>query len=128
MPAIVGLAYFPDVATQLGLWAGYGSAKLAGHSALVGLAAGVTAGIPWARLTGASPRLTCALAVGSILAHDALDEQPSDNGDNVRAARVFSRSRDADDGRMGRWLPDWLSGWRLRVRGTAKQELLRKVW
>ena len=73
MPTIVGLAYFPDVVTQLGLWAGYGSAKLAGHSALIGLAAGVIAGILWARLTGASPRLTCALAVGSILAHDALD-------------------------------------------------------
>jgi len=73
MPALVGLAYLPDVVTQLGLWLGYGSAKLAAHSVLLGPLAGLLIGIGWARLSGGSPRLLSALAIGSILFHDLLD-------------------------------------------------------
>ena len=73
MPALVGLAYLPDVVTQLGLWMGNGSAKLAGHSVPLGLLAGLLIGIIWARLSGGSPRLLSALAIGSILFHDLLD-------------------------------------------------------
>jgi membrane-bound metal-dependent hydrolase YbcI (DUF457 family) len=73
VPALVGLAYLPDVVTQVGLWIGYGSAKLAGHSVPLGLLAGLLIGIVWARLSGGSPRLLSALAVGSILFHDLLD-------------------------------------------------------
>lgn len=73
MPALVGLAYLPDVVTQLGLWMGYGSAKLAGHSVPLGVLAGLLIGIGWARLSGGAPRLLSALAIGSILFHDLLD-------------------------------------------------------
>jgi hypothetical protein len=73
LPAVVGLAYLPDVVTQLGLWMGYGSAKLAGHSVLLGTVAGLLVGIVWARLSGGSPRALCVLAIGSILVHDLLD-------------------------------------------------------
>jgi membrane-bound metal-dependent hydrolase YbcI (DUF457 family) len=73
MPLFVGLAYLPDVATQLGLWMGYGSAKLAGHSIVFGALAGFLIALGWARVTAGSSRLLGALAIGSIVLHDLLD-------------------------------------------------------
>ena len=73
MPALVGLAYLPDVVTQIGLWMGYGSAKLAAHSVLLGPLAGLFIGIRWARWSGGSPRVLSGLGIGSILLHDLLD-------------------------------------------------------
>lgn len=73
MPALVGLAYLPDVITQLGFWMGYPSARLAGHSVPLGLLAGLLIGIGAARLVGGSPRLLSALAAGTILLHDVFD-------------------------------------------------------
>lgn len=72
-PALVALAYFPDVVTQLGLWLGFASAKLAGHSMPLGVLAGLIIGYAWARWSGGSMRLLIGLATGSILLHDVLD-------------------------------------------------------
>jgi membrane-bound metal-dependent hydrolase YbcI (DUF457 family) len=72
-PAVVAFAYLPDVFTQLGLWAGYDTAKLAGHSILFVLIVGVLVGTLWARWSGGSTRVLIALAIGSILFHDLLD-------------------------------------------------------
>lgn len=72
-PTLVGLAYLPDIVTQVGLWVGFGSAKLAGHSMPLGLVAGAIIGVCWSRLSGGSRRLLIALAIGSILLHDMLD-------------------------------------------------------
>jgi hypothetical protein len=72
-PTLVTLAYVPDIVTQLGLWLGFGSAKLAGHSMPLGVLAGVGIGYCWSRLSGGSARLLVGLAVGSILLHDVLD-------------------------------------------------------
>src|SRR5262245_58274991 len=70
LPVLVALAYLPDVATQLALLLGYRSAQLARHSVVLGLLAGALIGIGWARLSGGSPRLLIALAIGSIVFHD----------------------------------------------------------
>jgi hypothetical protein len=72
-PTVVALAYLPDIVTQLGLWLGFASAKLAGHSMPFGIVAGVIIGLCWSRISGGSLRLLIALAIGSILLHDVLD-------------------------------------------------------
>lgn len=72
-PALVGLAYLPDVATQIGRWVAYESAQLAGHSLFFGLLAGVIIGRGWALWSGGSVRALSALAIGSIMLHDLLD-------------------------------------------------------
>lgn len=73
IPAIVGLSYLPDVVTQIGLWMGYRSAQSAGHSIVLGIAAGAILGVVWAWASGASVRVLTTLAIGSIVLHDVLD-------------------------------------------------------
>jgi hypothetical protein len=73
IPTIVGLSYLPDVVTQIALWLGYRSAQSAGHSVVLGIAAGVILGAAWAWMSGGSPRMLIALATGSIVLHDVLD-------------------------------------------------------
>jgi hypothetical protein len=73
MPALVSLAYVPDVVTQLGLWLGLGSAKAFGHSMLVGLPIGLLIGVGWARLSRGSPRIPATLAVALIQIHNLMD-------------------------------------------------------
>jgi hypothetical protein len=73
IPVIVGLSYLPDVVTQIGLWMGYRSAQSAGHSIVLGIAAGAILGVVWAWASGASVRVLTTLAIGSIVLHDVLD-------------------------------------------------------
>ena len=72
-PVVIGLAYLPDLIAQAGAMAGWTEAGLAGHSAIVGAALGAIVGAAWARVTGARTSTLVGIAVGSILAHDALD-------------------------------------------------------
>lgn len=73
MPALVTLAYLPDVVTEVGLWLGLRSAKSFGHSMLMGLPMGLLIGVGWARLSRGSTRMLGALAVALIQIHNLMD-------------------------------------------------------
>lgn len=72
-PVVVVVSYVPDILSQLGSMAGFRHASLAGHSLLVGLAAGALIGALWAAASGLSFVRLAAVATGSILLHDVLD-------------------------------------------------------
>jgi membrane-bound metal-dependent hydrolase YbcI (DUF457 family) len=73
MPMVMTFAYLPDIVTQLGSMAGWPTSNLAGHSAPIGVALGITIGMIWARMADGPAPLVVAVAVGSILTHDLLD-------------------------------------------------------
>jgi len=73
VPGVVGAAYLPDLVTQVGSIAGISRAGLAGHSLLIGVAAGAVIALAWAVASGASFVRILAVTIGSVLVHDALD-------------------------------------------------------
>lgn len=73
MPALVLVSYLPDIATQLGFWAGYASSRLAAHSLPVGILAGLLIARVWAGRRRQGFPLLAALVVGMIVSHDVLD-------------------------------------------------------
>jgi membrane-bound metal-dependent hydrolase YbcI (DUF457 family) len=73
VPVVVVVSYIPDILSQLGSMAGVRHAGLAGHSLVVGLAAGAVMGMLWAAATGLSFIRLMAVATGAILLHDVLD-------------------------------------------------------
>jgi membrane-bound metal-dependent hydrolase YbcI (DUF457 family) len=72
-PVVVVVSYVPDILSQLGSMAGFRHASLAGHSLLVGIAAGAVIGVIWAAASGLSFVRLTAIAIGAILLHDGLD-------------------------------------------------------
>jgi hypothetical protein len=73
MPAVVVLAYLPDLVTQLGLLAGLAPARAVGHSALVALALAAAVAAVAATIGQVSPARLFAVTLGSALLHDLLD-------------------------------------------------------
>lgn len=73
VPAVVTIAYLPDIVTQTGSMLGWAHAGLLGHSMALCVVAGGVIGAVWARASGASARRLVAVSIGSIFAHDLLD-------------------------------------------------------
>lgn len=73
MPAMVGLAYLPDIANQLAQLAGLGNARLVTHSLVFAVLASAAVAWPWSRFAGFSFRRAMGLSLLSILIHDLLD-------------------------------------------------------
>lgn len=73
LAAIVGLAYLPDIAAQMGAFAGFQSARVLTHSAIFAVVAGAALSLALARVTQWPYRQLCLITIGSILLHDALD-------------------------------------------------------
>src|SRR5262245_19534939 len=73
LPAVVTLAYLPDIVGQLGLAAGWSDARLLGHSVMFALAVSpaIAAMLVW--MTPASFLRAFVIALVSLLVHDALD-------------------------------------------------------
>jgi len=73
IPAVILLAYAPDVAAQLGLALGWTQAPRAAHSVAFALVLAPLAGFGLAVLLAIRNRLAIAVSLGSILLHDLLD-------------------------------------------------------
>jgi membrane-bound metal-dependent hydrolase YbcI (DUF457 family) len=73
LPTAVGLAYLPDLATQLALLAGFPRARIIAHSILFALVVAPMIAAVGAWLGGLPPLRLFAVALGSIGLHDALD-------------------------------------------------------
>jgi membrane-bound metal-dependent hydrolase YbcI (DUF457 family) len=73
VPAVVAVAYFPDLVKQIGLIVGIRRAGLIGHSLVVAVVAGALIGAVWAKVSRASFVRLVVVSIGSILVHDALD-------------------------------------------------------
>ncbi len=72
-PALVGLAYLPDLLAQLGTLAANGGWRTATHSVLFAAAAALLLAWPLARLTGISAGRAGLLVFFSVGLHDLLD-------------------------------------------------------
>ncbi len=72
-PAVMAVAYAPDVITQVGSSLGWTRAGVFGHSVMVALAGGALIGTFWSRATKIASTRLVALSIGSILGHDVLD-------------------------------------------------------
>jgi LexA-binding, inner membrane-associated putative hydrolase len=73
LPAVVVLAYLPDIVAQLGLIAGWSDSRLLGHSVVCAAGASVVIAAVATRLAGVSfPRAFVTVLV-SLLIHDVLD-------------------------------------------------------
>ena len=73
VPAVVILAYFPDIVAQLGLLAGWSAARLLGHSVIFAMAVSPAISAVLMRLTRVPFARAFLTALLSLLAHDVLD-------------------------------------------------------
>lgn len=73
LPAVVVLAYLPDIVAQLGLIAGWSDGRLLGHSVLFALAVSPAIAAVLMRLTRVSFPRAFVTALLSLLVHDVLD-------------------------------------------------------
>jgi len=73
LPAVVLLAYLPDIIGQLGLAAGWGEGRLLGHSVLFAVAISPAIAIVLAPLATVSFARAIVTSLVSLLAHDVLD-------------------------------------------------------
>src|SRR5438093_2991440 len=70
LPAVVALAYLPDIVAQLGLIAGWSDGRLLGHSVLFAVAASPAIAAALMRLAGVSFVRAFVTALVSVLVHD----------------------------------------------------------
>ena len=73
LPAVITLAYLPDIVAQLGLLAGGSDARLLGHSVMFGVAVSPAIAVGLMRLASVSFPRAFLTALVSVLGHDALD-------------------------------------------------------
>src|SRR5882724_3452872 len=73
LPAVVVLAYLPDIVAQLGLIAGWSDSRLLGHSVIFAVAVSPAIAAVLVRLTGVSFTRAFITALVSLLVHDVLD-------------------------------------------------------
>jgi hypothetical protein len=73
LPAVLVLAYLPDIVAQLGLIAGWSDGRLLGHSVLFAVAVSPVMAAVLARLAGVSFTRAFVTALVSLLVHDVLD-------------------------------------------------------
>ena len=73
LPAVVTLAYLPDIVAQLGLIAGWSDSRLLGHSVMFGVAASAACAAGLMRLAKVSFTRAFVTTLVSVLGHDALD-------------------------------------------------------
>ncbi len=73
VPAVITLAYLPDIVAQLGLIAGWSDSRLLGHSIVFALALSPAIGAVLMRLAGVSFSRAFVTALVSLLVHDVLD-------------------------------------------------------
>jgi hypothetical protein len=73
LPAVVTLAYLPDIVAQLGLIAGWSDGRLLGHSVMFALAVSPAIAAVLVRLTAVSFTRAFVTALVSLLVHDVLD-------------------------------------------------------
>jgi membrane-bound metal-dependent hydrolase YbcI (DUF457 family) len=73
LPAVVVLAYLPDIVAQLGLIAGWSDSRLLGHSVLFAVAVSPAVAAVLVRLAGVSFTRALVTTLVSLLAHDVLD-------------------------------------------------------
>ncbi len=73
LPAVVALAYLPDIVAQLGLLAGWSASRLLGHSVLFAVAVSPPIAAGLMRLARVSFPRAFVTALLSLLGHDVLD-------------------------------------------------------
>jgi membrane-bound metal-dependent hydrolase YbcI (DUF457 family) len=73
LPAMVGLAYLPDIVAQLGLMAGWWEGRLLGHSLVFAIAASPLIAAVLRRLASVSFARAWLTSVASLVLHDVLD-------------------------------------------------------
>lgn len=72
-PAVVGLAYLPDITNHLAQWSGLANARVVTHSVAFAAIASPLLGLGLTKLGSISFRRATGIAFLSVLAHDALD-------------------------------------------------------
>jgi hypothetical protein len=73
LPAVVALAYLPDIVAQLGVIAGWSDSRLLGHSVMFAVVVSPAIAAVLVRLTGVSFTRAFITALVSLLVHDVLD-------------------------------------------------------
>jgi len=73
LPAVVVLAYLPDIVAQLGLIAGWSDSRLLGHSVIFAVAVSPAIAVVLMRVARVSFPRAFITALVSLLVHDALD-------------------------------------------------------
>ena len=73
LPAVLTLAYLPDIVAQLGLISGWSDGRLLGHSVVFGIAVSPPIAAGLMRLARVSFPRAFVTALVSVLGHDALD-------------------------------------------------------
>ena len=99
---LVGLAYVPDIAAQLGMSAGLISAQVVSHSLIFAAVFAVVTGPVVARMTRLSLVQALALSLSSVVLHDAMDIAQSPGRMPFWPAHVVVD--------IGTWIPSSLRG------------------
>src|SRR5574341_2227996 len=73
LPVMVGLAYLPDIATQLLAFTGWSEARAASHSVFFTLLAAAALALPLARTFSVPTVRFFLVTFASVLLHDLLD-------------------------------------------------------
>src|SRR5207253_10666119 len=73
LPAVVVLAYLPDIITQVGVFAGWSDARLLGHSILFAVTASAAIAAPLSRVAAVSFHRAFIISLVSLVIHDVLD-------------------------------------------------------
>ena len=73
LPAVVVLAYLPDIITQVGVFAGWSDARLLGHSILFAVTVSAAIAAPLSRVAAVSFHRAFIISLVSLVIHDMLD-------------------------------------------------------